>query len=180
MKEYKIPEKLSRVAIIGYSGSGKSTLARKISKKMGLKVLHLDCVFWKSGWEPITPAQMQQEVAKFLDENDSWVIDGTYSKCHAERRMAEAELIIFMSFGRIECLKRAIKRYKRYKGRSRPSMTVGCNERINGSFLWWLLFKGRSRKNRAKYKAMISGNEDKTIIVKNQRQLNALYEALGL
>lgn len=43
---------MRRVMIIGDAGSGKSTLARWIGVQTGLRVYHLDQVFWMSNWTP--------------------------------------------------------------------------------------------------------------------------------
>ncbi len=161
-----------KIAVIGYSGSGKSTLARKLGEKYGVDVLHLDAVHWLPGWQMRTREQKNAIVGKFMDTHDGWVIDGTYSKQHFDRRMSEADQIIFMNFNRFACLRRVIKRYRTYRGRTREDMGEGCNEKIDFDFVLWVLFKGRTRQVRERYRQVIKNYGDKVVVIKNQRQID--------
>ena len=86
--------------------------------------------------------------------------------------MDEADKIIFLNFNRFTCLRRAIKRRKEYKGKNRFSMTEGCEERISLQFFWWLIWTGRTKKRREKFKALQQTYPNKIAIIKNQRQLD--------
>ena len=119
----------------------------------------------------------QNIVSSFLDSNpDGWVIDGNYSKLSFERRAAEADIIIQMLFGRISCLLRCVRRYRRYKGKSRPDMTEGCNEKLDFEFVKWILWEGRSKKIRNRYKLIRKQYPEKAVVIKNQRQLDAYLQ----
>lgn len=85
-----------KIAVNGYSGSGKSTLARRLGELYQIPVLHLDTVHWLPGWEEKAEEQERSEVRAFMDRNASWVIDGNYRKLEYERRLQEADRIIFM------------------------------------------------------------------------------------
>lgn len=52
-----------------------------------------------------------------MDRNASWVIDGNYRKLEYERRLQEADRIIFMDFNRFSCLFRAYRRYLDHEGK---------------------------------------------------------------
>ena len=169
-----------KIAIIGYSGSGKSTLARKLGERYGVDVLHLDAVHWLPGWQMRTREQKNSIVGEFLDTHDGWVIDGTYSKQHFERRMSEADKIIFMSFNRFACLWRVIKRYRTYRGRTREDMGEGCNEKIDFDFVLWVLFKGRTRKVKARFRDVVKKYGDKVVVLKNQRQIDRFEQELNV
>ena len=105
-----------KIAIIGYSGSGKSTLARKLAERYNIPVLHFDRVQFRPNWE-IRPQKSKEVMTKaFLDLHSDWVIDGNYSKLSFERRMAEADVIILLLFGRFSCLYRVTHRYLKYYG----------------------------------------------------------------
>ena len=41
---------MKRVLVIGSGGAGKSTFARRLGQRLGVSVIHLDRVFWNSGW----------------------------------------------------------------------------------------------------------------------------------
>ena len=73
-----------KIAIIGYSGSGKSTLARKLAEHYNTPVLHLDAVHHLPGWQERDTESEKAIIGAFLDKNDSWVIDGNYSRDHYE------------------------------------------------------------------------------------------------
>ena len=96
-----------KIAIIGYSGSGKSTLAHLLSEKYSLPVLHFDTVQFLPNWQIRTKEEKERITKDFLDNNTTWVIDGTYSKLYFERRMSEADEIIFFAFNRFSCFFRA-------------------------------------------------------------------------
>ena len=87
-----------KIAIVGYSGSGKSTLARFLSEHFKIDVLYLDTVHWLPGWVERNKDETKQIVATFLDSHTSWVIDGSYGSVHYQRRMDEADKIIFFKF----------------------------------------------------------------------------------
>ena len=162
-----------KIAVIGYSGAGKSTLAKLLSERYDEPVLYLDTIHWLPGWIERPREETQKIVEKFLDDNDGWVIDGSYGKVHFERRMQEADQIIFLNFNRWFCLYQALKRNRQYKGKTRESMTEGCPERISGEFLWWLLYLGRTKRRRDKFKTMRQTYADKWVEIKTKKQLNA-------
>lgn len=167
-----------KIAIIGYSGSGKSTLARHISKIMNIPVLHFDKVNWSFGWNEREHSEQLNIVREFLNKNSSWVIDGNYSKLFYEERMSGADKIIFMNFGRFNCLFRAIKRFRKYKGSTRADMGEGCPEKLDVKFIKWILIDGRNKSNKQRYSNIIKKYDSKVIIIKNQKQLNELYKLI--
>ena len=61
---------------------------------------------------------------------------------------------------------------KEYKGKNRFSMTEGCEERISLQFFWWLIWTGRTKKRREKFKALQQTYPNKITVIKNQRQLD--------
>ena len=167
-----------KVAIIGFSGSGKSTLAKFLSDIYGVKVLYLDTVHWLPGWQERDKEDSKKIVKAFLDEEDGrgWVIDGSYGKLCFERRMEEADIIVFLNFNRFACMRRAFKRNKEYKGKDRDSMTKGCPERISWEFFWWLAYEGRVKRRRDAFKEVVEKYPEKSVILKNQKQLDTFKE----
>ena len=160
-----------KISIMGYSGSGKSTLAQFLGKQYGIPVLHLDTVNFSSGWQERDRAQAVKLVQDFMNQNNSWVIDGNYSAFLQQERLCQSEQIIFMAFNRFNCLWRAFQRYRQYQGRTRESMAPGCNEKLDREFVAWILLEGRKKSRWQGYKKALQPHMQKVIIIKNQRQL---------
>lgn len=170
-----------KIAIIGYSGCGKSSLAQALEEKWKLPVLYLDTVHHLPGWKARDRAETNRIVGEFLDtHNESgWIIDSTYRRHHFARRMEEADQILLLRFGRLNCLYRAWKRYRTYKGKSRPSMTVGCDEKFDWEFVRWILWEGRTSHDPV-FDEVQKTYGDKVVLIRNQRQLDAYYRSQGL
>ena len=161
-----------KIAILGYSGSGKSTLAKRLGELYGLPVLHLDTVEFLPNWEKRELSEKQRIVADFMRDNDGWVIDGNYSKLFREERLEQADMIVMLLFDRFCCLRRVIKRYRTFKGKTRPDIGDGCAEKLDAEFVWWVLHDGRTKSKRAGYNAIREKYPDKVTVLKNQRQLD--------
>ena len=168
-----------KIAIIGYSGSGKSTRARKLAEFYQIPVLHFDRVQFRPNWE-IRPQPSKEIMTKtFLDLHKDWVIDGNYSKLSFERRMEEADVIILLLFNRISCLYRVTRRYLKYKNTTRSDMADGCKEKLDWEFVKWILRDGRSKTARQRYQNVVSQYPEKTIVLKNQRQLDDVQNRIN-
>jgi len=130
------PAPMKRIAILGCGGSGKSTLAVTLGRLLKLPVMHLDREHWLPGWvEPPKDSWTQRHDE--LIKQDTWIIDGMYRGTVAPR-LAAADTIIFLDFSRWVCLWRIVRRYWKYRGKSRPDMTEGCPEQLNHAFLRWI------------------------------------------
>lgn len=164
-----------KIAIFGYSGSGKSTLAAFLGEQHQLPVLHLDTVQFIENWQERNRQEALQMVATFMAQ-DSWVIDGNYSKFYQERRLEEADHVILLLFSPFASLKRIIERRVKYRNTARPDMAEGCPEKIDGGFLWWVLYKGRNKAKRQHYQAIQKQYPEKVIVIKNQQQLTRFYQ----
>ena len=161
-----------KIAILGYSGSGKSTLAGSLASHYDLPVLHFDTVQFLPGWV-IRPESEKEAITKsFLDTHDAWVIDGNYSKLSFQRRIEEADVIVLLLFNRLSCLYRVTRRYLTYKNATRPDMAEGCREKLDPEFLKWILWDGRNKQARKRYLDILTCYPEKTLLIKNQRQLN--------
>lgn len=158
-----------KIAILGYSGSGKSTLARRLAEKYKIPVLYLDTVQFLPGWVERDKDEARLIVGEFL-ENESWVIDGNYTRFCQEERLKQADIIVYMEFARLFCLFSILKRYFQNRNTTRESMAEGCEERIDLEFIWWILHKGRTKKVREHYREVITLYKDKTVILRNRKQ----------
>lgn len=159
-----------KIAIIGYSGAGKSTLAKKLGEKLNADVLHLDSIGFKNDWMKRDLKEQLQLADKVLSK-DSWVIDGNWSKIYYERRMNDADKIIFLNFNRFYCLKEAYKRYRKYKNKTRPDMAEGCQEKFDLEFVLWILRNGRKKSAKNRYMAVCREHRDKVLVFKNRKQV---------
>ena len=168
-----------KIAIAGYSGAGKSTLARELAEIYHTDVLHFDSIQFLPNWEVRNGEEKKKMTGEFLDTHESWIIDGNYSKLFYERRMMEADQIILLLFNRFDCLFRAHKRYRKYKNTTRPDMAEGCNEKFDFEFIKWILWEGRSKRAKARYKKVIADYGNKTVVIKNQKELDRYLESLS-
>lgn len=128
---------MKKIAIIGCGGAGKSTLARQLATILRLPVIHLDKEFWQPGWQML-PKEEEGKVLEKISRQTEWIIDGNY-KNTMSARFNEADTIIFLDFSTLLCLRRVIRRFFTYRGRTRPDMTEGCPEKLDWSFIGWVL-----------------------------------------
>lgn len=167
-----------KIAVLGYSGAGKSTFAKLLSEHYGIPVLYLDTVNHLPKWEIRPREESCAIVGKFMDENESWVIDGDYSKIEQDRRLTEADRIFELLLPRLVSLKSAWKRYRSHRGKSRESMTEGCEEKFDVWFFFWILFGGRTKKRKTRYRNIALKYPEKTIVFRTREEVNRYGEQL--
>jgi adenylate kinase family enzyme len=166
-----------KIQIIGYSGSGKSTLAVKLANHYLVPVLHLDNVHFFDEWQERPLEEENHIVRAFLSENQSWVIDGNYSRV-APERFNQSDLTIFLNYNRLYCYFKGLSRYLANRGKSRPS--CGCIEKFDWEFQRWILLDGRTKKRRHTHIENLNKTQGQKLIFHNARQLRRWLHNMGI
>lgn len=124
------------IMIVGCAGSGKSTLARRLGEILDLRVIHIDKMYWQSGWVMRPPEKRQKLIAEAISE-DGWVFDGNNTSTYP-MRVARAHSLIWLDLPRRRCFPRVLWRIATAYGRTRSNMADGCPERFDREFLEWV------------------------------------------
>ncbi|MGE3618457.1 MAG: AAA family ATPase [Gemmatimonadales bacterium] len=164
-----------RVAIIGCGGSGKSTLAVRLGRRLSLPVHHLDRLYWKPGWAP-TPAAEWEALQRRLVAEPEWIMDGNYGGT-MDVRLDRADTIVFLDLPTRTCLAGALGRYRRYRGRTRPELVPGCDERLTGEYLWWIwTYRRRRRPGIVARLRRLEGSR-RVVVLKSRAEVNRFADA---
>ena len=152
---------MKKILVIGSGGAGKSTFAKRLSEILHLEVIHLDSLYWHTGWVETPKPEWKNRVAELLAQ-DSWIMDGNYSGT-LELRFAACDTVIFLDIAPLICLWRIGKRLLQYRNRNRPDMAEGCHERLDLKFISWIW--GYRKRTRPKVVRLLKENaQSKTII----------------
>lgn len=125
-----------KILVVGCGGAGKSTFASELGSALGIRVVHLDRLYWRPGWVEPSPEEWSGTVRRLVAEQ-TWVMDGNYGGT-LDPRLAEADAVVFVDFPRLLCLWRVIRRRLTYRRRTRPDMAPGCPERLTPGFLKYI------------------------------------------
>ncbi|RHW43167.1 DNA topology modulation protein [Neobacillus notoginsengisoli] len=163
---------MKRIMIIGSGGAGKSTLAKELGERLGIKVYHLDSLFWQPGWVPMERnkfIELQKEIMK----KEEWIIDGNYSGT-MELRLERADTVIFLHYSTIRCLYGIVKRRLEYHGKTRFDMGAGCPERLDWEFAMWVAGFNRMKAPKLLQKLQ-KYEEKKTFIFTRPSMVKTLF-----
>ena len=59
-------------------------------------------------------------------------------------------------------------------------MGEGCNEKLDREFVRWILWEGRSKKARERYRRVREQYPEKVTVIRNQRQLDGYRKQMEL
>lgn len=169
---------MQRIAIIGPSGSGKSTLARAMGRRLGITVVHLDAMFWHSGWVG-TPRDEWRAIQTRLVQPPQWIIDGNYGST-LEIRLERADTVVFLDFSRRYTIPRVLRRRIQYQGRTRPDLAPGCPEKIDWEFIRWVWhFPQRERPSILQHRDARPAGQT-WICLSNPREVQEFLDTISL
>jgi adenylate kinase family enzyme len=92
---------VKRIVVTGPAGAGKSRLAGELGRLLGIRVLHLDTLFWKPGWVP-TPRDEWAEIQRRELAGASWIADAQYDDILPEWFEA-ADTVVFVDASPLRC-----------------------------------------------------------------------------
>lgn len=137
---------MQRIVIIGCTGAGKSVFAQKLSRLLGIKLHHLDSLFWAGRREPDRDEwiKIQEEIIS----QPSWIIEGNYGAT-IDTRLRHADTVIFLDFSAVSCILGLLKRIVLSKlgFEKRPDIIPGLNERIDTKLLRDALTFNKKHRN---------------------------------
>lgn len=166
-------ETLKKILVLGSSGAGKSTFARELGARLGIEAIHLDSYYWQPDWVSTPPEEWEERVRKLL-EGESWVMDGNY-RSSLPLRLEAADTVVFLERNRLVCLLRCVGRFLRHRGKSRPEMAAGCNEKIDREFLRWIWNYPRDVK--PGIMELLGRQSGKTVIIlRGDREIRAFLD----
>jgi adenylate kinase family enzyme len=99
---------VKRIVVTGPAGAGKSGLARELGGLLGVRVLHLDTLFWKPGWVPTERSEFEAMQRREL-AGDSWIADAQYDDMLPDWVEA-ADTVVFVDASLLRCLWRVGRR----------------------------------------------------------------------
>lgn len=152
---------MKKILILGSGGAGKSSFARRLGLRLGIPVVHLDALYWQPGWVERSVPEWE-DIQRDAAARDAWIMDGNYSGT-LNTRLAVCDTVIFLDLPRTLCLWRVIKRSFKYRGRTRPDMAAGCEERIDPEFLKWVW--RYPQRSRPRVLDLLEKNADRLVIV---------------
>ena len=162
---------MKRILVIGSGGAGKSTFARRLGAILKLEVIHLDSLYWSSGWVEMPKDKWRAVVVELL-QGDSWIIDGNYGGT-LDVRLAACDGVIFLDVPRLICLQRVLKRVALYRKAGRPDMAAGCRERVNWEFMKYVWDYPRKRKPALLKKLKSYSPTKSVVILKSQAEIES-------
>jgi len=160
---------MKRILVIGSGGAGKSTLAQRLGEILKLEVIHLDSLYWSSGWVEMRKDKWRTKVEQIL-KRDSWIIDGNYGGT-LDIRLAACDAVIFLDVSRLTCLKRVMKRVVSYRKHSRPDMAAGCPEKVNWPFMKYIWDYPRKRKPAVLEKLNFYSKTKAIVVLRSSREV---------
>ena len=99
---------VKRIAVIGPTGAGKSWLAGRLGEKLGVRVVHLDTLYWQPGWVRTPHEEWVATQLRELEE-ESWIVEAQYDDMLPDWIDA-ADTIVFLDVSPLQCLWRVSKR----------------------------------------------------------------------
>jgi adenylate kinase family enzyme len=165
-----------KIAVVGYSASGKSTFSKKLSAHYNIPVLHIDTIYFN---ENMTINDRTVTEGRIFDmmKKDQWIIDGTY-RYLAQNRLEQADHIFLFNLGRWTCFFGLLRRYFKYRKKQRDTMALGNPERIDPSFVKWILWDGRKKDTKQLFKHYMKTYKDKIIVFKNRKDVKKYLESI--
>ena len=165
-----------KIVVVGYSASGKSTFSKKLSAHYNIPVLHIDTIYFN---ENMTINDRTVTEGRIFDmmKKDHWIIDGTY-RYLAQNRLEQADHIFLFNFGRWTCFFGLIRRYFKYRKKQRDTMALGNPERIDLSFVKWILWDGRKKDTKQLYKYYIETYQQKITIFKKRNDVKKYLQSI--
>lgn len=138
---------LNRILIFGNAGTGKTTLGKQLSKKLNLKALPLDSVYWLKDWQSVPDAIFTKTIQDFMRHHERFVMDGNYMRSASlNERLAHADTLIFLDYDLSVALQGIKQREKTYRHRYRTDMAEGCIEEVDQEFLGYIVNFNKNRK----------------------------------
>lgn len=169
-----------RLLVLGCGGAGKSTLAAELGELTGLPVVHLDRLFWLPGWTHRTRDEFDALLADELAK-PRWIMDGDYNRTLSER-LKWCDAVVLLDYSGIVCAAGIIKRRLMHRGKSRASMAEGCNERLDGNFVRWVLnYRRKVRPGHIELLHQAADREQppQIFILKNRKQARRWLTVAG-
>ncbi len=164
---------MKRILVLGRSGSGKTTFSDKLGKALDRKVVHLDNLFWKPGWErAFTATEWENEVQELISE-DEWIIDGNYHNT-LEMRLKRADAVFLFEINPFLSIMQALKR-SFFPPVASPD-TAGLHQELNFILLLRSTFKFPANKLRLQIKE--SGIKD-VFVIKNHKDADKILKNLS-
>lgn len=99
---------MRKIIVIGCPGSGKSTFSRRLRDKLGLPLFHLDMIYHKPDKTTVTREEFDGRLKEILTQ-DSWIIDGNYSRT-LETRIKSCDTVFLFDLPTEVCVEGALAR----------------------------------------------------------------------
>ena len=93
---------MKKVIVIGSPGAGKTTFSRRLGEITGIPVRHLDSIWHLPDRTNIPREEFDGKLADMLEE-ESWIIDGNYSRT-MEMRLQACDTVFLLDYPADVCL----------------------------------------------------------------------------
>lgn len=157
-----------KLLIFGSVASGKTTLARKLSDELNIIYYEGDCIAWGFPNEKRYKRsnQEQKEIIEKIDENSSWIIEGTYRD--SQKILYDlADVIIFLDTPLYIRIYRMIFRFIQQKIGYEESNYKPTYDMLKHMFKWTIDFE----RNRNFHKKRLIEYKKKLIWIRFPDQL---------
>jgi adenylate kinase family enzyme len=162
---------VKRIVVTGPAGAGKSGLACELGGRLGVRVLHLDTLFWKPGWVP-TPRDEFEAMQRRALEGEAWIVDAQYDDMLPDW-VEGADTVVFVDASLARCLWRVSRR--RFDRQARVGTPAGSEPgSLPRAFLKFLRNQWRYRRRvRRQLRAELARERDGRRVVVLRRPRDA-------